>query len=166
MRSARRTVSGTLLLAISIFFPFFAGCNGGLYGGSVPTIQPFSINWPVAIGDLNGDGKPDLVVAKFGNLDFSGSSVSVLLEDPSFPGQFKAATNYPGPNGVNAVTIGDMNGDGKLDLVIADGGAVTIRSRTQITRARSCLRPPLRSKRSTHASPSQVIGRASLRTSA
>jgi hypothetical protein len=43
MRSARRTVSGTLLLAISIFFPFFAGCNGGLYGGSVPTIQPFSI---------------------------------------------------------------------------------------------------------------------------
>jgi hypothetical protein len=43
MRSARRTVSGRLLLAISISLPFFAGCNGGLYGGSVPTIQPFSI---------------------------------------------------------------------------------------------------------------------------
>jgi len=55
-------------------------------------------NDPVAltIGDLNGDGNPDIVTANtIMNADGTGSSsVSVLLQDPANPGQFLSAASY------------------------------------------------------------------------
>jgi hypothetical protein len=69
----------------------------------------------VAISDLNGDGKPDLVVA-----NSSGYNFSVFLGNGD--GTFKAPTNYADANwsGSNFVAIGDLNGDGKPDLVVAN----------------------------------------------
>ena len=53
--------------------------------------QPTSI----AVGDLNGDGRPDLSVANYGSPDGSiKASVSVFLQDPADPGQFLPATDY------------------------------------------------------------------------
>src|SRR2546425_8463414 len=69
---------------------------------------------PVAVGDFNGDGRPDLAVAN----DFS-NDVSVLLGngDGTFqPAQSFAAGLYP-----NSVAVGDFNGDGKPDLAVAAG---------------------------------------------
>ncbi len=88
----------------------------------------------VAIADLNGDGKPDLAVANTGalaggcppNCSTSGS-VSVLLQDPTLPGRFQAATNYTANRQVLSVAIGDMNGDNKPDLVIANDDGIVIR---------------------------------------
>lgn len=61
----------------------------------------------VALGDLNGDRKPDLAVA-------DGGGVSVLLN--SGDGSFAPARHYGhGATGVS-VAIGDVNGDGKPDL--------------------------------------------------
>jgi hypothetical protein len=70
----------------------------------------------VAIGDLNGDAAPDLVVAN----DSRYGGVSVLLQDSLDPGVFLEADNYPGMSGPEGVAVADMNGDDLADLVVAD----------------------------------------------
>src|SRR5512132_88302 len=81
----------------------------------------------VAIGDLNGDRKPDLAVA-----NYSDPSVSVLLNRGG--GSFRAARDFATGGGWRdlplAVTIGDLTGDRKPDLAIANfvtkGGGVIL----------------------------------------
>ena len=68
----------------------------------------------VAIGDLNGDGKPDLAVA-----NSHSWSVSVLAGNGD--GTFETYTDFGIGSNQNSVAIGDLNGDGKLDLVVASG---------------------------------------------
>ena len=54
----------------------------------------------------------------------SPGAVSVLLQSATAAGTLLAAVNYPGGYGPMGVAIADMNGDGKPDLVIADGDIV------------------------------------------
>jgi hypothetical protein len=77
----------------------------------------------VAVGDLNGDGVPDLVVAN--GAPFGGSpSVSVLLGNGD--GTFQAARNYDAGQDPDSVALGDFNGDGKLDVVVINAGYGTV----------------------------------------
>ena len=76
----------------------------------------------VAIADVDGDGKLDLVVTNgcTSNPCSGGGSVSVLLGNGD--GTFKTPVSYSSDgNGPTSVVIADVNGDGKLDLVVANG---------------------------------------------
>ncbi len=77
----------------------------------------------VAIGDVNGDGKPDLVVA---NLLANGpyDTISVLLGNGN--GTFQAQQTFAAGTDPNSVKIGDVNGDGKPDIVVANVGSNTV----------------------------------------
>lgn len=77
----------------------------------------------VRIADVNGDGKPDLVVANAcassDNCPIGPGSVGVLLGNGD--GTFQTAVAYgSGGNDAGSVAVADVNHDGKLDVVVAN----------------------------------------------
>jgi hypothetical protein len=73
----------------------------------------------VAIGDVSGEGSPDLAV---GNA--SAATVSVLLGNGA--GSFGAKTDFATGNQPLSVAIGDVSGEGSRDLVVANFGSGTV----------------------------------------
>ncbi len=91
-----------------------AGTGTGTFGAKVdyPTgLGPRS----VAAADVTGDGKPDLVVA---NTSAGTGTVSVLVNTGT--GSFAAKVDYPAEYSVLSLALGDVDGDGKRDIVAAN----------------------------------------------
>ena len=94
-----------------------------LYGngsGGFTTQAPFSCgSTPGAIvsGDFNKDGKLDLAVA---DAFPSNNGAAVLLNTGT--GAFASPVFYNVGAAPSAIAVGDVNGDGNLDIVTADGG--------------------------------------------
>jgi uncharacterized repeat protein (TIGR01451 family) len=85
----------------------------------------------ISIQDFNGDGKPDLALANTGALPVLpatgphlGPGVTVLLGNGD--GTFQAPSAFSDPGMPVWVAAADFNGDGKLDLAVADLNGVGI----------------------------------------
>jgi len=78
----------------------------------------------VKIAPLAGSGLPDLVVANAGtDLGPTTQGLSILPHDPARPGAFLAAASYDTLDYAAAgVAVGDLNGDGLLDVAVANYG--------------------------------------------
>jgi hypothetical protein len=98
----------------------FNGANGGYWhvGSSYPVPAGGIVPSSVVAGDLNGDRKPDLVVAN------SSGAVYVLLNTGN--GSFAIPQSYAALGNASTAAIGDFNGDGKLDIVTANGSTVSL----------------------------------------
>jgi hypothetical protein len=77
------------------------------------------VPYSVALGDIDGDGKPDLVVANVEN-----NTVSVLRNKSTSgsitTGSFASKVDYTTGDVPYSVALGDIDGDSKLDLVVAN----------------------------------------------
>jgi len=75
----------------------------------------------IGIGDLNGDGNLDLAIAYFEDHSATGSHVDVMLGDGA--GNFTSLAQFQSdPEATNVLPV-DLNGDGKLDLLLSGAGA-------------------------------------------
>jgi FG-GAP-like repeat/Abnormal spindle-like microcephaly-assoc'd, ASPM-SPD-2-Hydin/FG-GAP repeat len=97
--------------------------GGARYGtGGVPS--------QVAVGDFDGDGRPDLVVINvvpYGGYnscqeEVGDANVAVLLGDGDLT--FKPAKTSG--SGWSSMVVGDFNGDGRSDLAVSDGSNVGV----------------------------------------
>lgn len=113
-RAAVESLEPRKLLSATISFaaPLSAGTNS----------DPIA----TAVGDINGDGKTDIVVANAGTVEMHAytqlSSISVLLGNGN--GTFEPETTLP--YAAQDLKLADLAGDGKEDLVTVDDSTIRI----------------------------------------
>lgn len=86
---------------------------------SLAGISPSS----VAIGDLDNDGLQDIVVS-----NSVSNTISVFRNTSTFTGglKFAAGKNYPTGNVPQSISLSDIDKDGRMDIIIANQGANTV----------------------------------------
>lgn len=95
-------------------------------GGTFQAAQTYDSGgyapYSMALGDVNGDGRPDVVAGHYCfNFKCSSGGVGVLLGNDD--GTFNAAQRYrSGGNLVVSIALEDLNGDGKRDVLIGHQG--------------------------------------------
>ena len=130
------------LVTNSLSFPvFFASPNPGIVsvllgngagGFGLPNTQILdSENGILALssGDFNQDSKPDLIVLQQASSDSSTHTVRVALGDGA--GNFQLLNNGISVGGsgfapTNSLSVGDFNGDARLDSVVLVGNTLSV----------------------------------------
>ncbi|MFQ6056639.1 MAG: FG-GAP-like repeat-containing protein, partial [Methanosarcinales archaeon] len=78
----------------------------------------------VAIGDLDADGKPDIAVPNSGG----NSTIVSVFRNISTVGNisFESKLDFTAGGNPQSISIGDLDGDNRLDLAVADHSSSTI----------------------------------------
>ncbi|HTA95614.1 MAG TPA: VCBS repeat-containing protein, partial [Verrucomicrobiae bacterium] len=124
--SACATGTNVLQIQNSVAITYTTNFTGNFVNPSTPfsdTVN-FSINSPesVAVADVNGDGKMDLICANSGAQN--PGTLTVLTNDGT--GNFVFASTVNVGNEPAVVLAVDVNGDGKVDLVSANESVSTL----------------------------------------
>jgi uncharacterized repeat protein (TIGR01451 family) len=125
------TVNGLVAYAPLAFEPAFAGDGNSLDASA------FAAGFNLAasggpdrtvIADMDGDGKPDFVVVQYyiGQVwVYRNISTNGTLTADSFAAPVVLAVGSSA-DGMSAMTVADLDGDGRLDVVVADGSVNTV----------------------------------------
>lgn len=99
--AAVRIYDGVSLQTSGTIEPYATGFSGGVY---------------VAAGDVNGDGRADIIVGSG-----PGGGGVVRVYDGRTLTELRTFTAYSGFNGGVHVAAGDVNGDGRDDIIVGSG---------------------------------------------
>jgi hypothetical protein len=113
------------------------GVDSVLLGNGDGTFKP-AVTYPtggqyprsLAVADVNGDGRPDLIVAQ--------RAVGVLIGNGD--GTFRPPITFDsggvgGGLGNSSIAVGDLNKDGKPDLVVVNGNVGVLLNNTAISKS-------------------------------
>ncbi|MBA3915381.1 MAG: VCBS repeat-containing protein [Acidobacteriales bacterium] len=100
--------------AISVF----PGKPNGTFRQPKGFLVGAGVYW-VAAGDVNSDGKNDVVTA-----NTLAKTISILINNGD--GTFEQHVDYPAQKGVSFVLLADVNGDGKQDIIGAESSYVSV----------------------------------------
>ncbi len=121
-------ISGLAVSSATNFNPIYSPVKINITQTDFQPKQDFRVGdapYTVAIGDLDGDGKPDLVV-----VNVASNTISVLRNTSSSgslaSGSFAAKIDFVTGDLPYALNLNDLDGDGKLDIIIANRSANTI----------------------------------------
>lgn len=144
--------------------------SGAVYiykGGNTPTLLTKlngegpgdKFGWSIAPGDINGDGKADVVVSAYFNSGtvFQGGAVYVYLNTGSGLPAAPSLTLY-GTKGLGySVAVGDVNGDTMGDIIADEGGKVLVwYGSTTITTTLAYASPSV----TIYGTPKAAVGKA------
>ena len=95
----------------------FYGNGNGTFASPAFIAVSHRYSW-ITVADLNGDGKPDLVMT-------DGAGIAVMMNLGSR--KFDAEVDYVAGRSVSVpVNVADVNGDGFPDIVVANSGGTTV----------------------------------------
>jgi len=113
---------------IATFSPAKGTINKSTFSPKVVYNSPYATD--VSVCDIDGDGKPDLIVTGVYGLATNGNAISIfrntsvsgVIDSNSFAPPYKFGLSNTGIT----VTVGDVDGDGKPDVVVVRGSDSTI----------------------------------------